>query len=225
MNSRRAYIVRRLFNKFKKPTPDGIIGFLLLGYKESVGGDWDRIGRLQFDFMKEIGLKPNHVLLDIGCGSLRAGIHFIRYLSDGNYLGIDKNKLLINSGIRKELGSDLYQKKRPKILVSNNFAFHHFSKIPDFALANSLFTHLSLADIELCMKQLRHLVHKGCRFYASFRITDIPIKKEQKSHSHRKFYYTVNQMKNIGKLHSWEPFYIGHWNHPEGIRIIEYTAV
>ena len=38
-------------------------------HRDMVGGMWDEIGRLQFEFLRARGLKPNHRLLDIGCGS------------------------------------------------------------------------------------------------------------------------------------------------------------
>src|SRR6476620_10345865 len=70
--------------------PHGVEGIRQLGHRDYVGGLWDEIGQLQFDFLVSNGLKPQHYLLDIACGSLRAGIHFIPYLETGHYLGIDK---------------------------------------------------------------------------------------------------------------------------------------
>jgi hypothetical protein len=35
------------------------------------------MGRLQFDFVANQGLKPDHKLLDIGSGSMRGGAHFV----------------------------------------------------------------------------------------------------------------------------------------------------
>ena len=43
------------------------------GHREFVGGIWEVMGKLQFDFLVKQGLRPNHVFLDIACGSLRAG--------------------------------------------------------------------------------------------------------------------------------------------------------
>src|SRR5947209_178803 len=51
-----------------------------LGHRTFVGGEWDTIGKLQFDFIVRQGLEPRHVLLDIGCGALRGGRFFIEYL-------------------------------------------------------------------------------------------------------------------------------------------------
>ena len=50
---------------------------------------WLALGRMQFDYLVEHGLRPEHRMLDIGCGNLRAGWRFIDYLDTGNYYGID----------------------------------------------------------------------------------------------------------------------------------------
>jgi len=106
-----------------------------LGHRNCVGGMCDEIGRLQFDFLVQQGLEPSHYLLDIGCGSFRGGVRFIHYLDAGNYLGIDKERKLIELGVEKELGNTLYQKKQPLLVVSDDFTFDSFSKKPHFARA------------------------------------------------------------------------------------------
>ena len=72
-----------------------------LNHRNFIGDKWDEIGKLQFDFLKDEGLKPHHKLIDIGCGSLRGGIHFIKYLDKFNYFGTDINNNLIRLGIEK----------------------------------------------------------------------------------------------------------------------------
>ena len=54
-----------------------------------VGGMWEEIGKVQIDFMVGQGLRPDDVFVDVACGSLRAGRHFISYLDPANYLGLD----------------------------------------------------------------------------------------------------------------------------------------
>lgn len=40
-------------------------------WREKVGGLWEQLGSLQFEYLVRNGLEPHHFLLDIGCGSLR----------------------------------------------------------------------------------------------------------------------------------------------------------
>jgi hypothetical protein len=63
-----------------------------------VGGYWEEIGGLQFRYLVDRGLTPSDTLIDVGCGSLRGGSKFIRYLDPGRYLGIDKHIELIIYG-------------------------------------------------------------------------------------------------------------------------------
>jgi hypothetical protein len=75
-----------------------------LDHRAYVGGLWEGIGRLQFEFRLRQGLAPSDCFHDIACGSLRGGVHFINYLDPGNYLGIEKQRRLVELGIEKELG-------------------------------------------------------------------------------------------------------------------------
>ena len=72
-----------------------------LDHRAYVGGLWEEIGRLQFEFLLRQGLAPSDCFLDIACGSLRWGVHFINYLDPGNYLGIEKQRRLVELGIEK----------------------------------------------------------------------------------------------------------------------------
>jgi SAM-dependent methyltransferase len=192
------------------------------GHREFVGGLWDELGQLQFHFLVKEGLMPDHVFLDIACGSLRAGRLLIPYLDPGNYLGIDKHFELIEAGKAKEIECDVLEAKHPEFVVSNCFSFENFSKRPDFCLAQSLFTHLRKRDIDLCFRRLSAFVKPGCRFYATFLETSIPIPSVASSHSHRAFFYTRRAMEGFGRQSDWDTRYIGHWNHPRGQKIIEY---
>ena len=75
---------------------EGNMGVRMVGHRAYIGGRWEEWGRVEFEFMVSRGLRPEHVLLDIACGALRAGVHFIPYLDAGNYLGIEKELSLIH---------------------------------------------------------------------------------------------------------------------------------
>jgi SAM-dependent methyltransferase len=190
------------------------------GHRDYVGGGWEELGRIQFDFMVAQGLEPHHVLVDVACGSLRAGVHFIPYLDVGNYLGIDKEALLIERGIELELGADVAAEKKPELVVSDAFEFDRFSKKPDFGIANSLFTHLRPDHIELCLRNLRAV--GGCRFFTSFKEVERPVRNPWRSADYRGFSYTRRQMEEMGERTGWSPHYIGDWGHRRRAMMIEY---
>jgi hypothetical protein len=195
-----------------------------IGHRESVGGLWAEIGALQFDFLVAEGLQPSDVLLDIGCGSLRGGIRFIRYLNRGNYLGMEKEVELVRRGVNDELGLETFKAQMPELVISGNFQFQHFSKAPTVALGQSLFTHLAAHDINRCMKRLRAFVPPGCRFFATFGELEAPRLNPWISGSSSGYHYTRAQMIAFGDRSGWDARYIGEWNHPRDQVIVEYVA-
>lgn len=185
-----------------------------LGHRNYVGGLWDEMGRLQFDFLVSRGLKPHHRLLDIACGSLRAGIHFIEYLEPGHYLGMDKEAALIEAGLTQELDPRLVREKHPNLVVSGSFEFERFGERPDFALAQSLFTHLPPALIERCLANLGPVIQPDGRFFATFFESDRPVDNPDDPHDFGYFAYTRAEMEAFGAAHGWRAEYIGDWGHP-----------
>ena len=143
-------------------------------HREEVGGLWEELGQLQFNFLKSAGLAPHHRLIDVGCGSLRGGVHFIPYLNPGNYYGLDLNYSYILAGIERELKPLGLESKiqQSNIQANENFDFSLFPEPFHFALAVSLFTHLTLNSIRHCLEQLAaHMEPKGS-FYATFFVTE-----------------------------------------------------
>ena len=195
-----------------------------VGHRESVGGLWDEVGTLQFDFLVAEGLRPSDVLLDIGCGSLRGGVRFIRYLERGNYLGLEKEVELLRRGLNDELGLHMFRARMPELVVSSTFELQRFSKVPTFALAQSVFTHLAVHDINRCMKRLRAFVRPGCRFFATFGEVAAPRINPWISNSTSGYHYTRAQMVAFGERWGWHARYIGDWNHPRMQVMVEYVA-
>lgn len=195
-----------------------------MGHRTFVGGDgrfWEEIAKLQYDFMISEGLMPEHVLLDVACGSLRAGRLFINYLAPGNYLGLDKEIDLIIRGVADELGINTFVEKRPVFVVSENFEFNNFTKQPDYVLAQSLFTHLTSAGIYNCLKSLRQFITGKVVFYATFFESLSAYENPPESDSLESFIYTRDQLKTLAELSGWKMHYIGDWGHPRGQKIVK----
>jgi hypothetical protein len=212
-----------LNNKSKPPISHGAKGVKEVGHRTYVGGLWDEIGKLQFDFLITNGLKPTDIFVDIACGSLRAGVHFIPYLDKDNYLGIDKEKELIELGISKELDSKIVSLKTPEFVISNDFDFFKFNKIPNYAIAQSLFTHLPPKLINDCFRKLKDHFDKEGVFFATYFISENKHKNPNKPHDHGIFKYTIEEVKQFGELNGWKAEYIGNWNHPRNQQIVKYT--
>jgi hypothetical protein len=204
-----------------QPPRDGPEGIRRLGHRQYVGGMWDEIGRLQFDFLVSEGLRPHHYLADVACGSLRAGVHLVPYLEPGHYLGIDKEPDLIEAGIR-ELGQAVYEEKRPDLVVSGDFEFERFHARPDYAIAQSLFTHLPAPMVATAFRKLRSSIARDGAFYATFFLSDRPVANPDAPHDYLPFRYTREQMERFGTDHGWTARYIGDWEHPRGQVMVRY---
>jgi cyclopropane fatty-acyl-phospholipid synthase-like methyltransferase len=132
-----------------------------------VGGLWKELGILQFEFMKKIGLLPEHKLLDVGCGAMRGGLYFVDYLDTGNYYGLDINNSLIEAA-KIELVAAGLESKSPHLLVDDRFNFSLFDTEFDYALAVSVFTHLDTKRILSCLINMQKNLKSGGKFYATF---------------------------------------------------------
>lgn len=112
-------------------------------YRSYVGppGQYDFMGATQFRLLCALGLRAHHDLLDLGCGSLRAGRLLIPYLDPGHYYGIEPNRWLIDEAIKRQLGRDLIDIKRPTFDSNDTFDAGVFDCTFDFIVAQSIFSH------------------------------------------------------------------------------------
>ncbi|MEM8805926.1 MAG: class I SAM-dependent methyltransferase [Cyanobacteria bacterium P01_G01_bin.38] len=123
-------------------------------HRDFVGGAWDELGKIQLAFLKTKGLRPEHQFLDIGCGCLRGGLHFISYLNPGNYHGLDINASLIEAA-KREIEVHHLQDKAANLLVDDQFKLGKFGQTFDFMVAFSVFTHLPMNIIIRCLSEVR----------------------------------------------------------------------
>lgn len=139
-------------------------------YKAYVGPPlkYDLLGALQFTLLCAAGLRADHKICDIGCGSLRAGKMLIPYLNQGRYFGIEPNQWLIDEAIKEEIGADLVRIKQPKFSNDANFRLGNFNQSFDYCIAQSIFSHSSLAQVDECLSQVAQNLEKDGFFLATF---------------------------------------------------------
>jgi len=137
-------------------------------FVSGTGGSWEEDGRAQLTFLQQQRLRPHHTMLDIGCGALRAGRHFVDYLDAGNYYGIDANQQLIQIGYDQELNDEQRAKLPAEHLRANDRFNSDFGATFDMAIAQSVFTHVSLNHMRLCMYRLAKVMAPGGTFFASY---------------------------------------------------------
>ncbi len=139
-------------------------------YRAHVGPSelYDVSSAVQFNLLTALGLREDHFLLDVGCGSLKAGRLFIPYLRPGRYYGIEHLPWLIQESIEREIGADLVRIKKPVFSDDNNWTMSVFNRPFDFILAQSIFSHLPQQGIRRCVAEAKKALKPDGIFAASF---------------------------------------------------------
>jgi hypothetical protein len=193
-----------------------------IGHRAFVGGNdaetWYGIGLLQFHFLISRGLRPHHVFLDVACGCLRLGQYLIPFLDFGNYFGLEAEKYLVRLGLQKELRFDIAEKKQPTLGHGYDFDLT-FAKSFDFAIAQSLFTHLTLEDITACLRSMRTKAQKDCEFYFTFFEGDSKDNPDC-SHANKDWRYSFAELQVAATNSCWVLEYIGDWQHPREQKMV-----
>jgi hypothetical protein len=185
--------------------------------QKGIGGMWEEMGELQFDFLKAQGLLPSHTLLDIGSGTLRGGRAFILYLKEGHHTGFDVSRRAIDAA------EDLC---RPEGLLIHNprllhvpegrLDFSFLSDRYDFLLAQSVFTHLREPHIRECFKNIRNIMTKESRFFFTLYEANEP-----QVLGHKSFAYPFDSLKQMAADSEFTLFRHPEYAHPRGHVMIE----
>ena len=204
-------------------------------HREMIGGLWNEIGDLQFEFLRSNGLTKDSQLLDIGCGSLRLGVRAVDFLNSGHYWGTDLNESLLDAGYEKEIVPAGLAGKLPRenLVTDGDFNFPGIPDRIDFAIAQSLFTHLPINRLRLCLSNLASHVAGDCTFFATFFIVPDaavaqPFRHEPGgtvTYSHKDPYHCCLADIFYGASHTpWEVEYIGDWGHPRAQQMVAFRT-
>jgi hypothetical protein len=200
-------------------------------HRDFVGGMWGELGPLQFDFLIESGLKPSHKLLDIGCGCLRGGVHYIDYLNEGNYFGLDINSSLIEAG-KIEVEEAGLSHKKPNLLIDDEFSVEKFGTKFDFMVSVSVFTHLPANIIVQCLNKARECLSSDGVYYSTFFQAPTalhldPVRQGSgevvTKNDSDPFHLSIDELADIAKLAKLELNVIGDWGHPRGQKMAAFS--
>jgi len=128
--------------------------------------EWQKRRDFQIGFLKQMGIKPGHYLMDIGCGTLRGGIPIIELLEAGHYYGLESRAEVLAEG-KKELADAGLENKMPQLVHSPDIAAVSLDRKFDFAWAFSVLIHMNDDILRGCLGMVgRHLNENG-GFYAN----------------------------------------------------------
>ena len=132
---------------------------------------WKMKRDFQIQFLKDMKLKPEHYLLDLGSGTLRGGIPLIGWLQDGHYFGVEVRARALEEG-RKELREAGLEGKNPTLLLSPDISRLTIDRTFDYVWAFSVLIHMTdeILDDTLAFVA-KHLSDQGV-FYANVNIGD-----------------------------------------------------
>jgi ubiquinone/menaquinone biosynthesis C-methylase UbiE len=173
------YYPQDLFAKLTKKSTDDLIppkGLIFVG-----PGDFKKQGENLLNLLKTTtGLKPNHKVLDVGCGIGRLAVPLTNYLDkDGSYEGFDIVDVGINwckkhisskfpnfNFFHVDLKNDLYNLKTQT--EANTFTFPYADDCFDVVVLTSVFTHMMPDDVDNYLNQIQRVLKPGGKCFATF---------------------------------------------------------
>ena len=147
-----------------------------IGIQAMMGGtaEWNSVSELALAFLIAAGLRPDHTVLDAGCGPFRVGRLLISYLDSGGYAGFDGSQRLLARGRAQvlEVECDL-ARKRPRIehvrIGDDTVAlFQQFERRFDYILFHGVFEVMAPARIEAALRSIISVMHRDTKVYATF---------------------------------------------------------
>lgn len=126
---------------------------------------YDFMGATQFRLLTALGLREEHRVVDIGCGSLRGGRFLIPYLLPGHYTGIEPNSWLWQEALDRELGRDLARLRTPRFVRDASFRMAQVETgSADFIVAQSIYSHTGADLFERSVAAAARVLAPGGQF-------------------------------------------------------------
>lgn len=129
---------------------------------------YDYMGGMQFCNLFMLGMRSHHTLLDFGSGSLRLGKLAIIYLNKGNYFAIEPQKKLIDEGVKINSLESLIKIKGPHFRISSDCNMFYFKIKFDFIIAQSVFTHMPISQVDKSLNSAYLAMKKKSLFLANY---------------------------------------------------------
>jgi SAM-dependent methyltransferase len=174
---------------------------------------WLALGQLQFDYLREHGLAPEHDVLEIGCGNLRAGWRIIEHLEPSRYHGLDISPDVLLAANRTVADRGL-QGREPRLMLVDDLRFEHLPDARyDVIHAHSVFSHCPPSVILECFDHVGRILRPGGWFDLTFNAT-----AGKEHHVLREdYYYRPSSLLNAARARGFEATFMDDWEprHPQ----------
>jgi SAM-dependent methyltransferase len=127
----------------------------------AVGGSFDAVGELEKQLLLQLGLRPDHTVIDVGCGSGRLAKALVPHLAQGHYGGTDVVDELLQFAAQ---GCPAHWRFERVEELRIPFPDDH----ADFACFFSVFTHLLPEESFCYLREASRVVKPGGRIVLSF---------------------------------------------------------
>lgn len=174
--------------------------------------EYDLVAAMTFNLLTTVGLRQQHKLLDIGCGSLRNGRLLIPYLNKGHYVGVEPNGRLIEDGVRYEIGKDLVRIKQPVFIVGDSLRGRADVADVDYAVAQSIFSHTGTDLLHRWLEEIGAALKPDGVLLATFMVDDKD-GTEQGWVYPGCVWFRPETMREIAAAHGFT-FLLLDWHHP-----------
>jgi SAM-dependent methyltransferase len=168
---------------------------------------WLALGQLQFDYLHGHGLRPEHRLLEIGCGNLRAGRLFIDYLEPGHYYGLDISPDILIAATRTVVEYGLQDKLAHLTPVRDLRLDFLPSAHFDVVHAHSVFSHSPLEVIDECLAHVGRVLRPDGFFDFTFDRTD----GREHQVLREDFYYRTETLVALAERHGLAARFMDDW--------------
>ena len=162
-------------------------------------GYWKELQAYQLKALVSNGLKPQHKLLDIGCGPLQGGIAFIKYLNPNNYYGFDIKQESIDAG-KRLIKKHKLENKQPFLFLSDNFGMERLNGTKFcFIWASQILYYFNEQKLHALMEWLSVILEDKGKF-----LGDIigPKHYEFKHKEHNWFLHNVESLGSIAEKYN-----------------------
>ena len=175
--------------------------------RRAIGVQFDAFGKMQRDLLVSLGLKPNHYLIDVGCGSGRLARPLAGYLTEGSYLGTDVVPELLAHAAAITARPDW------RFEVVEGLSINEQDAQANFVCFFSVLTHLLHEESFVYLREAKRVLRLGGRIVFSF--------LEFHIYSHWDVF--EENIRNVGSRHHLNQFMsrdgIASWAHHLGLEI------